>query len=175
MLAFSLHSIIRTIKSKKKGTSFLKDFQKIDFFSQFLCKRFSANNTEDRFIRTFYDDKVVTNKVKLRRESLFKKWNWLLRIMGYYSFEASTTRSGQALFRGCEYQAMLVCFDKGFGLGFDWLDSKSFMLHQQLLMMHIWMVHRRLLLSGKKGKKSSRTYVLMNCGKIQNGVLEELE
>jgi cytochrome b pre-mRNA-processing protein 3 len=86
------------------------------------------------------------------RDQFFGRWNWLLKLLGYYGNESTDIRSGQALFRSSEQQSTLAVKDPAFGLSFDFFDSKNFMQHQQLLMLHVWMIHRRLLKESESGK-----------------------
>lgn len=89
------------------------------------------------------------------RKSFMKRYDWLLKLMGYYGQESTSIRIGQALFRGCEEQSRLLCEDKAFGLEFDWYDKKNFLARQQVLMLHVWMMHKRLLRaeSADRGKE----------------------
>ncbi len=87
------------------------------------------------------------------RDQFFGRWNWLLKLLGYYGNESNDIRVGQALFRSCEQQSTLAAKDPSFGLSLSFdFDSKTFMPRQQLLMLHVWMIHRRLLKESERGK-----------------------
>mmetsp|Transcript_13724 Transcript_13724/g.22385 ORF Transcript_13724/g.22385 Transcript_13724/m.22385 type:complete len:302 (+) Transcript_13724:180-1085(+) len=79
------------------------------------------------------------------KDEFFANWSWFLKLFGYYGKESTDIRTGQALFRSCEEQSILVARDESFGLNFEWDSKKNFMVRQQLVLLHLWMLHRRLV------------------------------
>eukprot|EP00512_Aurantiochytrium_limacinum_P005210 CAMPEP_0171498392 /NCGR_PEP_ID=MMETSP0958-20121227/7824_1 /TAXON_ID=87120 /ORGANISM="Aurantiochytrium limacinum, Strain ATCCMYA-1381" /LENGTH=300 /DNA_ID=CAMNT_0012032785 /DNA_START=326 /DNA_END=1228 /DNA_ORIENTATION=+ len=88
-----------------------------------------------------------------QQESMLeKRYGWVLRLLGFYTKESRDLRHGQALYRSCEEQAQIANKDLSFGLNIDWYDVQNFHLRQQLTMLHVWMVHRRLLVEDEGGR-----------------------
>jgi len=100
---------------------------------------------------------ALNPSVENERKEFLSRWKWLLSLLGYFGKESTDIRTGQALFRSCEDQSLRVASDSAFGLSIDWHDNKSFQSRQQLLMLHVWMVHRRLLSEDKRGKEVQET------------------
>jgi len=86
-------------------------------------------------------------------KSGLERYKPILKLLGYYSEEANNIRRGAALYRSCEEQAMLLAIDPSFGLQMDWFDNNNFHSRQQMIMLHVWMVHKRLLAEEESGKE----------------------
>lgn len=92
-------------------------------------------------------DASKSSGIEEERSSFFEKYDWMLKMFGYYTQASKDIRTGVSLFRTAEEQGRLLCTDESYGLNFDWYDSKkNFMARQQVLMLHVWMVHKRLLM-----------------------------
>lgn len=79
-------------------------------------------------------------------ESLFKRWDWLLKLFGYYRGETARHRHSTILLNACAQQAARREFYENLRL------EPKFMNMQAILMVHIWLVHRRLIQEGDQGR-----------------------
>jgi len=106
------------------------------------------------FLRRHVGAKVFPASRRLisTNSSFSKPFKFALKAMGYYGDESTNIRTGQALLRSCEAQSLLVGMDDSFGINVKWEDNNSFFVRQHVLLLHVWMIHRRLLKDGDKGK-----------------------
>lgn len=79
-------------------------------------------------------------------------WKLLLTLMGYYGKESTAIRQSQTMFRTCLQRSGHPAFVRYLGLTEDFVP-----LHQ-ILLLHVWIVNRRLLGEGKTGKLVQETF-----------------
>ena len=78
-----------------------------------------------------------------------KPWQLLgLRIFGYFGAASVRIRQAQAIYRSCYQHADHPALRRSLGLPDD-----AFASRHQLILIHVWIVNKRLLLEGKPGKK----------------------
>ncbi|EQC28468.1 hypothetical protein SDRG_13796 [Saprolegnia diclina VS20] len=80
---------------------------------------------------------VTEPKHKARME----RWKWLLELLGYFNEEATMTSKSALLFNSCVNQAAHPSFYRALDLPAD------FRSQQALLILHVWIAHRRLIAS----------------------------
>jgi len=69
----------------------------------------------------------------------FERWKWVLDLLGYYNEDAMLRQRSGQVFHSCVNQAAQPEFYQALQLVPDFRGQ------QALLMMHIWIVHRRLI------------------------------
>lgn len=79
-------------------------------------------------------------------------WRILLTLMGYYGKESTAIRQSQTMFRTCLERSAHPSFVRYLGLTEDFVP-----LHQ-ILLLHVWIINRRLLGEGKTGKLVQETF-----------------
>jgi cytochrome b pre-mRNA-processing protein 3 len=67
------------------------------------------------------------------------RWKWLLDLLGYFNEDAKLASKSALLFHSCVNQAAHPSFYRALDLVPD------FRSQQALLMLHVWIVHRRLI------------------------------
>ena len=79
------------------------------------------------------------------RDSVIQRWGWLLRLFGYFGEESVLIRQSSALLYSAEQQASesYVRYLR---------QPDEFMPRHQIIMLHIWMLHKRLMADGAQGK-----------------------
>lgn len=80
------------------------------------------------------------------RQGQLDRWEWLLRLLGFMNEDDRLYRSSTCLFQSCANQTALPEFYRALHV------SPDFRAQQALLMVHVWLVHRRLALEGDEGK-----------------------
>jgi cytochrome b pre-mRNA-processing protein 3 len=73
---------------------------------------------------------------------------WGLRLFGYFRPASLRIRQAQAMYRSSMLQADSPSLRRGLGLPMD-----GFAPQHQLLLIHLWIINKRLLAEGKPGKK----------------------
>ncbi|OQS07025.1 hypothetical protein THRCLA_00975 [Thraustotheca clavata] len=68
-----------------------------------------------------------------------ERWKWLLKLLGYFNEEASMTTKSALLYSSCVNQAAHPSFYRALDIPPD------FRSQQALLILHVWIVHRRLI------------------------------
>mmetsp|Transcript_14456 Transcript_14456/g.16531 ORF Transcript_14456/g.16531 Transcript_14456/m.16531 type:complete len:347 (-) Transcript_14456:733-1773(-) len=96
-----------------------------------------------------YESKLRQDAVNRSRE-FDSKYNWVLRLLGYYGTESLVIQKAVKLFHTLEVQSQRNGFKRL--LNIDLKEETSFQSTQQLLMLHTWMIHRRLLKEGEEGR-----------------------
>ncbi|CAK4081013.1 unnamed protein product [Aphanomyces euteiches] len=75
-----------------------------------------------------------------------ERWKWLFDLLGYYNEDARISSKSTLLYHSCVNQAAHPSFYRALDLPTD------FRAQQALLMVHVWIVHRRLISSKSSGK-----------------------
>lgn len=81
-----------------------------------------------------------------QRQDQIQRWEWLLRLLGFMNEDDRLFRNSTCLFQSCANQTARPEFYRALHLRPD------FRAQQALLMVHVWLVHRRLALEGTDGK-----------------------
>ncbi|TYZ63119.1 hypothetical protein PybrP1_008202 [[Pythium] brassicae (nom. inval.)] len=81
-----------------------------------------------------------------QRQGQMERWGWLLRLLGFMNEDDRLFRTSTRLFQSCANQTARPEFYRALHLRPD------FRAQQALLMVHVWLVHRRLALEGTDGK-----------------------
>ncbi|OQR84207.1 hypothetical protein ACHHYP_13726 [Achlya hypogyna] len=68
-----------------------------------------------------------------------ERWKWILELLGYFNEEATVTNKSALLYNSCVNQAAHPSFYRALDLPPD------FRSQQALLILHVWIVHRRLI------------------------------
>jgi hypothetical protein len=74
--------------------------------------------------------------------------SWLLKWFGYYGKDSTRIRTAQGLFRTCTERTAMPTWARCTGL-----KTNEFMPNHQLLLIHIWILNKKLLTEGPEGKK----------------------
>ncbi|KAL4162400.1 hypothetical protein PRNP1_002939 [Phytophthora ramorum] len=75
-----------------------------------------------------------------------QRWHWLWKLLGFLNEDDRLFRQSTAVFQSCMNYTARPEYYRALGL------PRSFRAQQALLMMHVWLVHRRLALEGEQGK-----------------------
>lgn len=81
-----------------------------------------------------------------QRQGELDRWEWLLKLLGFMNEDDRLYRDSTCLFQSCVNQTALPEFYRALRL------TPNFRSQQALLMVHVWLVHRRLALEGTDGK-----------------------
>jgi hypothetical protein len=81
-----------------------------------------------------------------KREGTVEKWTWLLEILGFMNEDDRLYRDSTAMLHSCVNQTAIPEFYRALHL------QPNFRGQQALLMVHIWILHRRLSFEGNQGK-----------------------
>mmetsp|Transcript_17382 Transcript_17382/g.20864 ORF Transcript_17382/g.20864 Transcript_17382/m.20864 type:complete len:382 (+) Transcript_17382:485-1630(+) len=120
------------------------------------CDELSYNYRANMIIVTGYCFCLSRYESKLRQDAVNRsrefdsKYNWVLRLLGYYGTESLVIQKAVKLFHTLEVQSQRNGFKRL--LNIDLKEETSFQSTQQLLMLHTWMIHRRLLKEGEEGR-----------------------
>ncbi|KAF0718612.1 Aste57867_1582 [Aphanomyces stellatus] len=74
-----------------------------------------------------------------KHQERMERWKWVLDLLGYYNEDARITSNSALLYNSCVNQAAHPSFFRALDLPAD------FRAQQALLMVHVWIVHRRLI------------------------------
>ncbi|CAI5716781.1 unnamed protein product [Hyaloperonospora brassicae] len=81
-----------------------------------------------------------------KSENPIKRWHWLWKLLGFLNEDDQLFRHSSAVFQSCMNATARPEYYQALGIG------RSFRSQQALLMVHVWLVHRRLALEGEQGK-----------------------
>lgn len=81
-----------------------------------------------------------------KSQNPFQRWHWLWKMLGFLNEDDRLFRHSTALFQSCMNHTARPEYYRALGL------PRSFRAQQALLMVHVWMVHRRLALESEAGK-----------------------
>uniref|UniRef100_K3WST7 WW domain-containing protein n=1 Tax=Globisporangium ultimum (strain ATCC 200006 / CBS 805.95 / DAOM BR144) TaxID=431595 RepID=K3WST7_GLOUD len=81
-----------------------------------------------------------------KRQGQLERWEWLVKLLGFMNEDDRLYRDSTCLFQSCVNQTALPEFYRALHL------TPNFRSQQALLMVHVWLVHRRLALEGTEGK-----------------------
>ncbi|ETK78244.1 hypothetical protein F441_15957 [Phytophthora nicotianae CJ01A1] len=81
-----------------------------------------------------------------KSENPIERWHWLWKMLGFLNEDDRLFRHSTAVFQSCMNYTARPEYYRALGL------SRSFRAQQALLMVHVWLVHRRLALEDEQGK-----------------------
>ncbi|ETM38092.1 hypothetical protein L914_15524 [Phytophthora nicotianae] len=81
-----------------------------------------------------------------KSENPIERWHWLWKMLGFLNEDDRLFRHSTAVFQSCMNHTARPEYYRALGL------SRSFRAQQALLMVHVWLVHRRLALEDEQGK-----------------------
>ncbi|RQM27742.1 hypothetical protein B5M09_010413 [Aphanomyces astaci] len=81
-----------------------------------------------------------------KHQERMERWKWVLDLLGYYNEDARISSNSALLYHSCVNQAAHPSFYRALDLPTD------FRAQQALLMVHVWIVHRRLISTKSSGK-----------------------
>ncbi|RHY27590.1 hypothetical protein DYB32_006671 [Aphanomyces invadans] len=81
-----------------------------------------------------------------KHQERMERWKWVLDLLGYYNEDARISSNSALLYHSCVNQAAHPSFYRALDLPTD------FRSQQALLMVHVWIVHRRLISVKSSGK-----------------------
>ena len=123
-----------------------------------LVRHLVSRVTKYRSVTASFAHLAVQNSVRGQVRSFssvrdapegLKQWQLLgLRVFGYFGTASTRIRQAQAIYRSCMQQANLPALRRGLGL-----PQEGFAPQHQLILLHVWIINKRLLVEGKKGKK----------------------
>uniref|UniRef100_M4C103 WW domain-containing protein n=1 Tax=Hyaloperonospora arabidopsidis (strain Emoy2) TaxID=559515 RepID=M4C103_HYAAE len=87
-----------------------------------------------------------TNVDVTTSENPIKRWHWLWKMLGFLNEDDRLFRHSTAVFQSCMNCTARPEYYKALGM------PCSFRSQQALLMVHVWLVHRRLAVEGEQGK-----------------------
>lgn len=81
-----------------------------------------------------------------KRQGSLERWEWLLKLLGFFNEDDRLYRNSTRAFQSCVNQTAKPEYFRALQL------SPNFRGQQALLLAHVWMLHRRLALEGNDGK-----------------------
>ncbi|KAG7379362.1 hypothetical protein PHYPSEUDO_008718 [Phytophthora pseudosyringae] len=87
-----------------------------------------------------------TNVDVTKSQNPIQRWHWLWKMLGFLNEDDRLFRHSTAVFQSCMNYTARPEYYRALGL------PRSFRAQQALLMVHVWLVHRRLALEGEQGK-----------------------
>lgn len=81
-----------------------------------------------------------------QRQGSLERWEWLLKLLGFFNEDDRLFRSSTRVFHSCVNQTARPEFYRALQL------TPNFRGQQALLMAHVWLVHRRLAIEDTDGK-----------------------
>lgn len=81
-----------------------------------------------------------------KRQGSLERWEWLLKLLGFFNEDDRLYRDSTRVFHSCVNQTAQPEYYRALQL------TPNFRGQQALLLAHVWLLHRRLALEGSEGK-----------------------
>ncbi|CAM9874329.1 unnamed protein product [Chrysoparadoxa australica] len=120
---------------------------------------------EEERIKRHARDEVLRAKAKRDFEMAEKYYGWYYKMFGVFSEKSVRLRKAAALFRVCQEQVIYPAWTGRGAIG------KDFRSQHMLLSLHVWIIHRRMVV---ERFKDERSYIGEMTTEIQEYLFEEL-